>query len=196
MASQQERRRENTTQERNVNVEKDLVPKRATQFEELASMVADSAVAAAASVDADRKSGGARSATVVIGVGQAAGGHEGRDDAHFESISDKVEVTGQGGARRVQQGERHMSHGTGQGQGQAQRGGGRDTSHGVWKPTQAQAKSQGQGQGGRGMERSHGEQEKTVMPSLEEMTNYRQTAQQNSIDAIQSAQQRCVAYIV
>lgn len=234
MASHQEqRRRENTTQERKMHVEKDIVPKIATQFEELASKATDTAIAAAASVDADRRNAGAgtRHTTVVIGVDQGGGvggggaqqmmraSGKGTAGSQFESISDKVgglefgsgidqrgtsnkerekkayeeaiRETSHGGAKQVQ-------HGGGGGEG----GKGSTT---VGKFEMKEEKERGrhgdkgsmerQGRGEEmkgGTERQHHQEEKQEMPSLEEISNYRQTAQQNSLETIQAAQERYI----
>ncbi|XP_074294123.1 uncharacterized protein LOC141621817 [Silene latifolia] len=179
MASQQQRR-DNTTHEREMHVEKDIVPKRATKFEELAK----------ASDAAAGKEGSA------VGVGvQYTGRHQGDEEVkskrHLEWVEGKMgglEVGGRNvgkfeeeeGQRKSRAGmEEHGQHKYQLPSDQA--------AHLIAEQRYAQSKQHGAGT--RTREEHHQEKHQTP-PSLEQVTQYRQTAQQNSMDAIRAAEER------
>lgn len=252
MASQQQRR-ENTTHEREIHIEKEIVPKLTNRFEELAHHTATDA---AATQDTDKGS-----TVVVVGatVGHAGGaGDQARKGevresgkaergTHFESISDKVgglefgagherTVSDQESEKRErerhrhveqerarameeknrqqreremeqhreveQQQQQHQQHKEKSSVQQMQRQGEREkekgpTSVGKFEMSHEQEKLGSQGKGGerqQGVKQQGGQQhqEKNQIPSLEEISEYRQTAQQNSMEAIQAAQERYI----
>ncbi|XP_054794942.1 LOW QUALITY PROTEIN: seed biotin-containing protein SBP65-like [Prosopis cineraria] len=93
MASEQVSRRENTTTEREVHIEKDRVPKMTTHFEHLAEQVKEGSDTPQGSIQElqggeYRKEHGGRAIGDIGGTGKARETHE--LGPHFESLADKV----------------------------------------------------------------------------------------------------------
>ncbi|KAK9689895.1 hypothetical protein RND81_09G089000 [Saponaria officinalis] len=201
MASQQQRR-DNTTHEREMQVEKDIVPKTATKFEDLAKAT-DSAAASAEK----------GSTVVAVGVshtggGGGRGGEVNRTD--FEAVHEKVgglKIGGKEAAEKEDKGGRSR-FGVEERRTQEQHQIPSHAAHLVAEERYAQSKQHGAGTETEGKEQEkqetytqskpHGagtetegkQQEKQQTPSLEEISQYRQIAQQNSMEALQAAEER------
>ncbi|KAM3395667.1 seed biotin-containing protein SBP65 [Capsicum galapagoense] len=165
MASQQARRENVTTDEREIEVEKDRVPKMASHFESLADKVQEAT--------SDVHPGGAvhvksTVSTTVTGDDQwDQGEHEKKSTQSMMQQSQRQkeqssDIAAQGGKQQVFQ----------------------ETPGGVKFEVHDQERKDSEAGG------VAGGTEETRGPSLEEVSQYRQTAQQNSIDAIRAAEER------
>ncbi|XP_019232015.1 PREDICTED: seed biotin-containing protein SBP65-like isoform X1 [Nicotiana attenuata] len=228
MASQQERR-ENVTDEREINLEKNKVPQIASHFESLAEKVQ-------AAADVHPAGPGAvhvKSTVTVTGQGDQ-GAHEKKSQSHeqesqqmqqarrekegdiqrkklsstLQAKSSEILNQGRkqqefeerpGGVKFEVQGQEHKGSDTGREtemQKQEGESRGRDISsmqqsRGVATGGQQETETQARGEGeSRAGEVSHGTSEETKGPSLEEISQYRGTAQQNSMEAIRAAEER------
>ncbi|XVE83523.1 hypothetical protein DITRI_Ditri16bG0094400 [Diplodiscus trichospermus] len=180
MASDQVSRRENTTTEREIYIEKERVPKMTNRFESLVEKARDSDVAGAKQ-NPHEKNG--NTAGHAFGVDQNA-----RDRHEFESLAGKVGdmnvsaviVTESDEARKERE---KQVRGKIEASGEKQRGssserGGRDESH---KETSDKgAEFVGSDEGGN----------KPEQLSLQEISKLRASAQQNSAETIRAAEER------
>ncbi|KAJ8532145.1 hypothetical protein K7X08_012068 [Anisodus acutangulus] len=173
MASQQERR-ENVTDERKIQVEKDRVPKMASHFESLTDQV--------------------QGATDVHPAGPGA--------VHVKSTVTTIPDLGDQGTHTkksqhgqetqliMQQTQREKQQSSDVTQGRKKQGF-EERPGGVKFDVHSQEHQDSDTNGGTQMpKQSKDATEETKGPSLEEISHYRQTAQQNSMDAIRAAEER------
>ncbi|KAK4342296.1 hypothetical protein RND71_038112 [Anisodus tanguticus] len=174
MASQQERR-ENVTDERKIQVEKDRVPKMASHFESLTDQVQGATDVHPAGPGAVHVK-----STVTTIPDQGDQGTHPKKSQHGQETQLIMQQT----QREKQQSSDVVTQGRKQ-QGFEERPGG------VKFDVHSQEHKDFDTNGGTQMpKQSKGATEETKGPSLEEISQYRQTAQQNSMDAIRAAEER------
>ncbi|MCD9561521.1 hypothetical protein HAX54_020683 [Datura stramonium] len=188
MASQQARR-ENVTDERKIEVEKDRVPKMASHFESLADKVQDP------TADVIHPAAGPGAvhvkSTVTTVTDQGDQGAHQKKSHHDEHVSQPIMQQSQ---RETQQSSDVGTRGRKQQVFQEKPGGVKFEVHGQEHTDSdtnrgTQMKEQRGGQHEKSEDRE-GATEQIKGPSLEEISQYRATAQQNSMDAIRAAEER------